>query len=491
MASRFPPSVIDKILRISLEHQAFAYLALDDEGVLQTCGGELKNLGLPEVLPGENILDQVPFLVGLVPLLDSYQVIEAMAMEDDILVDAHLFREGSLSWVILVDRTEQMEWQSRARQKGNELRLLREQMERAGSSKESGFEFFEALNLMALLQSGEDEFVLLKPVAEVFRQIYPEPFESSNCLKPQTKFPFLENFLIDAKEVWNSESQNQRVYSGPWIEADVNAADIALEALAVRWKEHNLLFIAILDEHYQQHHEFLQIGREGMLLKNILAQEVRKRTRDIRDREEEIALRLVSAADSRDDGETGAHIRRLGLYSALMAKHLDWSEEQIDEIRIAAPMHDIGKIGIPDRILKKPGRLTSEEFEVMKTHAEIGARILSNSQSSLVQMAREIALGHHEKWEGSGYPSGLVGDEIPISARIVAIVDVFDALIHKRVYKDAMDVQQALDIMREGRGSHFDPDLFDLFIELRDDMVRISQDFFDPRKVGVASPTTP
>ena len=334
--------------------------------------------------------------------------------------------------------------------------------------------------MMALRLTNDGAFELLKPVSNNFKQIFPEAFESSDPLYPQHRFPFIENFLIDAQQLWDSNANHQRIISGPWVEQIEDRTEVALEARAVNWNSQKLLFIEILDSSYQQNQNFLQRGREGVLQKNMLELEVRKRTSDIRAREEEIALRLICAADTRDDGETGSHIRRLGLYSELMAKHLNWRQDKIDEIRIAAPMHDIGKIGIPDAILKKPGKLTSDEFEIMKSHAPIGSRILSNSKSSLVKMAQEISLGHHEKVDGSGYPNGLSGKDIPQSARIVAIVDVFDALIHKRIYKDKMSVEDAIEIMMEGRETHFDPKLFDLFLQLKDEITQISRNFDDP-----------
>ena len=277
-----------------------------------------------------------------------------------------------------------------------------------------------------------------------------------------------------------SKENHRRIRSGPWVVKTLDGDEVILEAVALNWEERGLLLIEVLEENYQQQHRILQIGREGKLAKDVLEKEVRKRTRQIREREEEIALRLVCAADSRYDGETGSHIRRLGLYSEVIARHLGWEQHVIDAIRIAAPMHDIGKIGIPDHILKKPSKLTDAEFEIMKLHSEIGARILSNSKSELVQMARDIALGHHERWDGAGYPFGLSGADIAISARIVAIVDVFDALIHKRIYKDAMTVDKALEHMCEERGKRFDPQLFDLFLELRDEMERIAFDYSNP-----------
>lgn len=196
-----------------------------------------------------------------------------------------------------------------------------------------------------------------------------------------------------------------------------------------------------------------------------LEQEVRDRTADIRHREEEIALRLVWASEYRDD-ETGEHIRRIGLFSAELVKALGYSAEVIDNVRVASPMHDIGKIGIPDNILQKPGKLTEEEFEVVKTHTTIGTGILGNSNIPLLQLASEIALCHHEKWDGSGYPKGLSGEKIPEFARVVAITDVYDALVYDRVYRPAFPEEKALAIMQEGRGQHFDSKMFDCFLDV-------------------------
>ncbi len=196
-----------------------------------------------------------------------------------------------------------------------------------------------------------------------------------------------------------------------------------------------------------------------------LEEEVRARTADIRQREEEIALRLVSAAESRDKA-TGDHIRRIGLYSASLAKALGWEQQRVDDIRVAATMHDIGKIGISDGLMLKPDKFTAEEFEVVKKHTEIGAAILGGSDIPLLQMAEEIALCHHEKWNGSGYPRGLAGEEIPESARVVAIVDAYDAIKEPRVYDPARSEEEALAIMIEERGTHFDPRILDCFARI-------------------------
>lgn len=192
---------------------------------------------------------------------------------------------------------------------------------------------------------------------------------------------------------------------------------------------------------------------------NSLEEEVRQRTSQIRQREEEIVLRLAQAAEYRDD-ETGEHIRRVGQFASELARLLGWSETETDNIGLAAPMHDIGKMGIPDAILRKPGKLTPEEFGIIKTHPEIGGRILERSKIPLLKMAFDIALGHHEKWDGSGYPRGLRGTEIPESARIVAVCDVYDALVHDRIYRRAYPKDEALAIMSESNGKHFDPNVF-------------------------------
>lgn len=183
----------------------------------------------------------------------------------------------------------------------------------------------------------------------------------------------------------------------------------------------------------------------------------------VREAHEETILRLINAAVSRDE-ETGAHIRRVGLCSEILARALGWKRAACDMLRIAAPMHDIGKIGIPDAILRKPGKLTEAEFEVMKQHASIGASVLSGSNSPVLQLAEQIARSHHEHWDGNGYPDAISETMIPEAARIVGIIDVYDALTHSRVYRSAMPEEEALAVMRGGRGTHFDPEMLDVFL---------------------------
>lgn len=212
--------------------------------------------------------------------------------------------------------------------------------------------------------------------------------------------------------------------------------------------------------------------------------EVREQSRQIREREEEIVFRLLSSMGWRDD-ETGAHARRIGLYSAAMAEVLGWDAEATDNIRLAAPMHDLGKIGIPDAILRKPGKLTAEEFESIKKHTVIGAGILEGSTVPLLQLARDIALSHHEKWDGAGYPHGLAGEDIPECGRIVAVADVYDALVHKRVYKPAFSEDKALSIMKEENGRHFDPKVLQAFLDSLPATRRIREEVPDEEESGV------
>jgi len=194
-----------------------------------------------------------------------------------------------------------------------------------------------------------------------------------------------------------------------------------------------------------------------------LAQKVREQTVEIRNSREEIALRLIAASEHRDN-EAGMHVRRIGLYAAEMARLMGWGQESVDTIQSAAPMHDIGKIGVPDAILQKPSSLTEEEWVIMKRHTTMGATILKGSKVPFIQMGARIAIGHHEKWDGSGYPKGLKGEAITLEARITALVDVYDAVSNRRHYKEPWPEDRVVDLIQKGSGSHFDPQLVALFL---------------------------
>jgi hypothetical protein len=191
------------------------------------------------------------------------------------------------------------------------------------------------------------------------------------------------------------------------------------------------------------------------------------RARALRESQEEIVHRLARVVEFRDS-DTGGHVERMSRYSTLIVGELGWSPERCRELRLAAALHDVGKVAVPDAILLKPGRLTAEEREIMQRHCQAGFDMLTGSDSTLLNLAAEIALTHHERYDGAGYPAGLAGAGIPLVGRIVAVADVFDALTSARVYKDAIDIPEAVEIIRAGRGTQFDPDVVDAFLRRLD-----------------------
>lgn len=225
----------------------------------------------------------------------------------------------------------------------------------------------------------------------------------------------------------------------------------------------------------------LELQEQRLLLQDraaLLEDQVRQATREIRWREEETLLFLARAGEYRDE-ETGNHVVRMAKYSRLIAEELGLDRNMCETIERAAPMHDIGKIGIPDAILRKPGRLDTDEFQIMKEHPEIGYRILSGSSSPFIKMGAVIALGHHEKFDGGGYPGGLQGEAIPLVCRIVAVADVFDALCSKRVYKLAWPLEESLAFLQSQSGLHFDPECVSAFIRKLADAKLIQQRYRD------------
>lgn len=223
-----------------------------------------------------------------------------------------------------------------------------------------------------------------------------------------------------------------------------------------------------------------------------LEKAVEQRTAEVRAIQEVTILALASLAETRDN-ETGKHLQRTQLYVKLLAQQLQThprfrdflTDCNIEMMFKSAPLHDIGKVGIPDRILLKPGKLEPEEFAIMKTHTTIGWSAIEQAEQSLgtnvkfLRIAKEIALSHQEKWNGTGYPEGLSGDDIPISARLMAVADVYDALISRRVYREPMPVDKVHQIMLEGRGAHFDPDIVDAYIALQEEFKEIARQYTD------------
>jgi len=238
------------------------------------------------------------------------------------------------------------------------------------------------------------------------------------------------------------------------------------------------------------------LRNEGKLLEKL----VQDRTAELISKSQEVVviqdvmiLAMCSLSETRDN-ETGNHIKRTQNYVRALARHLKdhprfadfLTEENIEALYKVAPLHDIGKVGIPDAILLKPGKLTPEEFEIMKTHTTLGGNAIAYSEESFqlhsnnfLALAQQIATGHHEKWDGSGYPKGFKGDDIPIAARLMAVADVYDALISRRIYKEGFSQERVAEMLIEGRGKHFDPDIVDAFLAIQPEFQEIAERFHD------------
>ena len=192
----------------------------------------------------------------------------------------------------------------------------------------------------------------------------------------------------------------------------------------------------------------------------------------------ETIYRLSKASEYKDE-DTGAHILRMSHYAAAVAREMGHHEDVAENILYAAPMHDVGKIGIPDRVLLKPGKLDADEWETMKRHVVIGVSILEGSDSGFIREGATVAHTHHEKWDGAGYPRGLAGEDIPMAGRIAAIADVFDALTSRRPYKEPFSIEKSFGIIRESSGSHFDPDVVDAFFAIEEEILLIKDQYKD------------
>ncbi|MDH3394322.1 MAG: two-component system response regulator [Desulfobulbaceae bacterium] len=240
--------------------------------------------------------------------------------------------------------------------------------------------------------------------------------------------------------------------------------------LELRARVNSLLEVKAYHDHMRDYQKKLEseVARR--------TEELQKAFAAIKSASLETIYRLARAAEFKDD-DTGEHIIRIGHFSAAIAKHMGLSDHDVETILYAAPMHDVGKIATPDAILRKPGKLDADEWKIMQQHCQQGALILEGSDSELLQLAETIALTHHEKWDGSGYPRGLKGTNIPIAGRITAIADVFDALTSKRPYKEPFPLEKSFAIIRESRGSHFDPEVVDAFFAITDDILKIKQEY--------------
>ncbi|MCF8093278.1 MAG: response regulator [Desulfotignum sp.] len=226
-------------------------------------------------------------------------------------------------------------------------------------------------------------------------------------------------------------------------------------------------------------HLTLKMAQEALKNQNAILEEmVQERTKELRKAQIEVINRLGKAAEYRDQ-DTGTHINRMSKYCRLMGKALGLSREEYDRLDLASTMHDVGKIGISDNILLKPGKLDGKEWKSMQTHTSIGEKLLSGGASHLLDVARIIAMTHHEKWDGTGYHQSLKGKQIPLAGRITCICDVFDALISRRPYKEPWPVEKALEEIKKGSGIFFDPDLVELFLSLEPEIRKIIENYQD------------
>lgn len=254
----------------------------------------------------------------------------------------------------------------------------------------------------------------------------------------------------------------------PWT---ANIPVIFVTALADAENEHNGLDIGAVDYISKPFNPSVVRARVRTHLSLVQAHEVMTTRLQI--------VQCLGRAAEYKDNETGMHVVRMSHYARTLAKAMGFPDQVADELLHAAPMHDVGKIGIPDAILTKPGKLSDYEWMVMKQHTVIGAEILGQHPSGLLNLAATIARSHHERWDGTGYPDGLKGENIPVAARIVAVADVFDALTSERPYKHAWPVDEALDFIRQQRGQHFDPAVVDVFIEHLPEILAIRQRWAD------------
>lgn len=247
-----------------------------------------------------------------------------------------------------------------------------------------------------------------------------------------------------------------------------------------------VIFVTALNDTQDETRGF-DVGAVDYLTKPISPPVVRARVRthlslvradELRETRLQIVQRLGHAAEYKDD-DTGLHVIRMSHFSHRLALAIGCSPEWAEDLLNAAPMHDVGKIGTPDAILKKPGKLDADEWEIMKQHAAIGAEIIGEHDSNILKLARSVAMCHHEKWDGSGYPRGLTGEQIPLEARIIALADVFDALTSRRPYKEPWPLEKAVDLIKEQAGKHFDPALAEHFIALVPELVEIRNRWSD------------
>ena len=351
-------------------------------------------------------------------------------------------------------------------------------------------ELLASLDILIAERVESDSFTPVEPVPDFCNRLFRDDrFDYASPLHFDNS-PFLAHFIQDAETFW-ADSAEGRLKSGPWIESDDHEKDYPLEASALSLGARKFLIVELLGVDFEERRNLLQSARERLILQRHLEELVKERTKELALTQEVTIESLASLAETRDP-ETGGHIKRTRNYVRLLAERLKdhprfsefLDERTRDLLYMSAPLHDIGKVGVRDVILLKPGRLTDEEFDEIRRHTTYGRDAIRSTveklgDNSFLRLAQEIAYTHHEKWDGSGYPQGLKGEEIPISGRLMAVADMYDALITERVYKRPFSHNKAVKIIRDGRGAHFDPDVVDAFSEVERDFKQIALKYAD------------
>ncbi len=283
-------------------------------------------------------------------------------------------------------------------------------------------------------------------------------FDVMDALSSENQHDYLPILVLTAQMDHSTRLKALKAGAKDFIQKPFDMAEILARI-------QNILEVRLLHNAVRDHNKTLE-------------EEVQARTQELEKSRMDVIHRLGRAAEYRDN-ETGMHVIRMSKYCERLAREIGLDDKTSRLLLYASPMHDVGKIGIPDRILLKPGKLNAEEWKIMKTHAEIGAKILSGSSSGLMQMGETIARCHHEHWDGSGYPQGLKGREIPVEARIVTVCDVFDALTSERPYKEAWSVADTVAEMKRLKGTLFDPELLEMFLQILPEIIIISKRFSD------------
>lgn len=323
--------------------------------------------------------------------------------------------------------------------------------------KKAGFSHIfsttDSRQVVDMYQTHDIDVVLLD-----IRMPHLDGFEVMEKLQAITKNDYLPILVLTAE--LTTETQKKSLSSGA---KDFLPKPFDQQEVLLRTK--NIIEVRLLHK---------QISQQNL----ILEAEVKKRTQELEDSRLEVVQRLGLASEYKDN-ETGNHILRMSKFSRAIAKAIGFSDNNAEMIRCATSMHDIGKIGIPDRVLLKSGKLDAEEWKIMQSHVTIGNELLSGGDSPLLKMAKKVALTHHEKWDGSGYPNKLSGENIPLAGRICAISDVFDALTSKRPYKEAWPIEKAMTVIKEESGKHFEPRLVDVFEKILPEILSIRAEHLD------------